>query len=58
MSVSVNSDLSPEINAKLTKIVLGDYDLTPAGIIANLDLLNVKYEKIAEGCHYRLGGGV
>lgn len=58
VSVSVNSDLSPEINAKLTKIVLGDYDLTPAGIIANLDLLNVKYEKIAEGCHYRLGGGV
>lgn len=30
------------------------YDLTPAGIIKTLDLLNENYEKLAEGCHYRM----
>lgn len=29
------------------------YDLTPKGIIETLNLLEVDYEKLAEGCHYR-----
>ena len=38
--------------------VAKNYDLTPAGIIKALDLLNENYEKLAEGCHYRYGGTV
>ena len=30
-----------------------NYDLTPAGIIKELKLLEPKYEKRAEGCHFR-----
>lgn len=30
-----------------------NYDLTPWGIIKALDLLNVHYEQLAEGCHFR-----
>ena len=32
--------------------VRNTYDLTPKGIIKALDLLNVNYEKLAEGCHF------
>lgn len=31
------------------------YDLTPAGIIEELNLLKLNYEKQAEGCHFRKG---
>lgn len=35
------------------KWVLKSYDLTPAGMIEELRLLEPKYEQMAEGCHYR-----
>lgn len=37
------------------KWVRRNYDLTPAGIIKALNLLEPNYEKRAEGCHYREG---
>lgn len=33
--------------------VKAHYDLTPRGIIRQLDLYNMDYEKLAEGCHFR-----
>lgn len=53
MSVSVSCDL-PEFNEALTKEVTDVFDLTPSGIIETLGLLEPKYEKRAEGCHYRV----
>lgn len=53
MSVSVKSS-SPVEDAHFAKLVTAKYDLSPAGIIKFLDLLNVDYEKLAEGCHYRM----
>jgi S-adenosylmethionine synthetase len=32
--------------------VKNKYDLTPNGIIKHLNLLNLDYEKLAEGCHF------
>jgi len=37
---------------ELLNYVMQTYDLTPRGIIEALDLLNVDYEKVAEGCHF------
>lgn len=37
----------------IIKEVKEKYDLTPAGIIKELGLLDVDYEKLAEGCHFR-----
>ena len=53
MSVSVKSS-HPVEDAHFADLVAKKYDLTPAGIIKFLDLLNVDYEKLAEGCHYRM----
>ena len=53
MSVSVKSS-SPVEDGYFAKLVEEKYDLSPAGIIKYLDLLNVDYEKLAEGCHYRM----
>lgn len=53
MSVSVKSS-SPVEDAYFAELVAKKYDLSPAGIIKFLDLLNVDYEKLAEGCHYRM----
>lgn len=53
VSVYLESDLNEEVNEKLTKEILAEYDLTPKGIIKFLDLLNVDYEHLAKGCHYR-----
>lgn len=47
--VSVNGERSSEME----KYVHDTYDLTPKVIINNLDLYNLDYEKLAEGCHYR-----
>lgn len=52
MSVVVHSPLALRDSA-YTEEVRQKYDLTPWGIIQTLDLLNVKYEELAEGCHYR-----
>ena len=53
--MSVIAETSPYItkNSNLTAEVLKTYDLTPHGMIKHLDLLNTKYEKLAEGCHFR-----
>lgn len=53
MSVSVKSS-HPTENKHLAELIEKKYDLSPAGIIKHLDLLNVDYEKLAEGCHYRM----
>lgn len=52
MSVSVKSS-SPCEDEYFADLVWKKYDLSPAGIIKFLGLLNVDYEKLAEGCHYR-----
>lgn len=54
MSVCVTST-SPCFDRDFSDEVKRSYDLTPAGIIKELNLLNVKYEKMAEGCHFRKG---
>lgn len=48
MSVIAETD-----NGDYSEYVKQEYDLTPKGIIKTLGLLNVDYEKLAEGCHYR-----
>ena len=52
MSITVGSPLELR-NSVYAKEVEQRYDLSPSGIIKYLDLLNVKYEELAEGCHYR-----
>jgi len=52
MSVAVECGIE-ELNGKLADEVREKYDLTPYGIIQHLDLLNTKYEELAEGCHFR-----
>lgn len=52
MSVGVKSS-SPCEDEYFADLIWKKYDLSPAGIIKFLDLLNVDYEKLAEGCHYR-----
>lgn len=54
MSVNVRTNL-PEHDAYYAEEILNDYPLTPAGIIAALNLLGKNYETLAEGCHYRFG---
>ncbi len=54
MSVCVTLDEGNKQSTDyITEWVKKNYDLTPAGIIKALDLLTPKYEKLAEGCHYR-----
>ena len=53
MSINVESPLTAR-NGIYAAEVKKKYDLTPAGIIKQLDLLNVDYEKLSEGCHYRM----
>ena len=55
MSVSVKCNRHKDEDF-YTDEVLKTYDLTPAGIIKELKLLEKNYEKIAEGCHYRREG--
>lgn len=52
MSVCVLCDNAAQTQ-DYSEEVRRSYDLSPAWIIKNLDLLNVKYETLAEGCHYR-----
>ena len=53
VSVSVRTDEGNRVDWTITNLVKSKFDLTPRGIINHLDLLNVDYEKLAEGCHYR-----
>lgn len=53
MSIHVETNRK-DIDRDLSELVEEKYDLSPAGIIKFLDLLNVDYEKLAEGCHYRM----
>jgi S-adenosylmethionine synthetase len=48
VSVNIKNDLGEDY----ASYVRATYDLTPKGIIKALDLLNVNYEKLAEGCHF------
>ena len=52
MSISIKSS-HPLENEQFARLIKNKYDLSPAGIIDFLDLLNVDYERLAEGCHYR-----
>ena len=54
MSVTVDIGHPEHYDAAFAAEVMEKYDLTPSGIIKFLDLLNVDYEKLAEGCHYRM----
>lgn len=49
MSVYVTSESKKDY----TQEVLDTYNLTPKGIIEYLDLLNLDYYKLSQGCHYR-----
>ena len=49
VSVNVKCDRD---DLDLATYVKATYNLTPRGIINHLDLLNVDYEKLAEGCHF------
>lgn len=49
VSLYIKSDLSK----KATESFVSRYNLTPQGIIEELNLLNLDYEHIAEGCHFR-----
>lgn len=53
MSVTVKSN-RPRRDKFFAEYVKELYDLRPHKIIEYLDLLNVDYEKLAEGCHYRM----
>lgn len=54
MSVCVTLDEGNKSNeGYITEWVKENYDLTPKGIIETLGLLEPKYEKRAEGCHFR-----
>lgn len=48
VSVSIQNNLGLDLSDEVKQ----NYDLTPRGIIRNLDLLNTDYEKLASGCHY------
>ena len=52
MSVNVKTS-RPDCDADYAREIVATYPLTPAGIIDALGLLDVSYEKLAEGCHYR-----
>lgn len=54
MSICVKTDCGDVTDEHLAKWVKLNYDLTPAGIIKELNLLAPQYEKLAEGCHYRI----
>ena len=54
MSVCVKTDCGGSTDEHLSRWVKLNYDLTPSGIIKDLDLLTPQYEKLAEGCHYRI----
>lgn len=57
--VSVRADCvrrhtdNDKLSDMITEIIKSRYDLTPHGIIEQLDLLIPKYEEISRGCHYR-----
>lgn len=55
VSVLVDSPLTAR-NEGYAEEVMRDYDLTPDGIIKALSLHRERYETLAEGCHYRIGG--
>lgn len=40
-------------NTDFVNYIQNKYDLTPKGIIEQLNLYSIDYEKMAEGCHYR-----
>lgn len=58
MSVNVKTNDPGVFDREAAKWITENYDLTPAGIITALNLLNENYEKLAEGCHFRYGGWV
>lgn len=53
MSVWVEGKNESGVKFNLSEVVEKHYDLTPKGIIETLNLLNIDYETLAEGCHYR-----
>lgn len=48
VSVTVTNDKDLDLSEEVKR-----YDLTPRGIIEKLSLLDINYETLAEGCHYR-----
>ena len=52
MSQPVSLSIRNDVDMELFDYVANTYNLTPAGIIRELDLLHADYETIAEGCHF------
>lgn len=50
----ISIEIKADTEIDLIKYVKENYDLTVKGMIKQLDLLNKDFEKIAEGCHYRI----
>lgn len=50
-SITVKNDRGIDLTHEVK-----EYDLTPRGIIDTLDLLHINYERLSEGCHYRVIG--
>lgn len=53
MSVNIKTDHGARTNEALAEWVQENYDLSPMGIIREMNLLFPRYEKLAEGCHFR-----
>ena len=45
-----------QVTEFIEDFIRSNYDLTPAGIIEKLDLLNVDYNKVSSGGHFGKGG--
>ena len=45
-----------QVTEFIENFIRNNYDLTPAGIIEKLDLLNVDYNKVSSGGHFGKGG--
>lgn len=52
MSVNVKTNHREFFNEKVAERIMETYDLTPAGIITELNLLHTNFERLAEGCHF------
>lgn len=50
----ISLEIIAETDIDLVKYIKENYDLSVKGMIKELDLYNKDFEKVAEGCHYRL----
>ena len=58
VSVNVKTSDNVAYDIDFNDYVRACYNLTPAGIIEHLGLLDIDYEQLSEGCHYRYREGI